>query len=203
MGGGRIKKKVKHISQFLGSRRVQTQTQPLPASAQPSTPSKRDRRGWTLSKQSGSNVPQSASGEHHPSFLSRLVSALSPGRSPTNANLPGLDAPATNIFPTDSIPTPQHPIGAYSGPTQSIPLDDDSSIASDLGEEGEPDDQDGVHGNYHHVSCIRPPYVTMLMPCSLPHDHTSSFSWVTPSSRVICWMNAKHPHSRLDAPNAR
>ena len=154
MGGGRIKKKVKRVAQYLGSKRVQTETQGLAASAHPSTPSKKDTRGWTLnaSKQSGSNVPQSSEGEPSSSFLSKLLAALSPRRTPTNANLAGPEALSTTIFPTDYVPPSQLPIPPFSGPSESIGHDDATSIASDMGEEGEPDDQDGVHGNYHHVS---------------------------------------------------
>lgn len=118
-----------------------------------------DTRGWTLrnSKQSGSKVVQSAPGEPLPSFISKFSSAFSPGRTPTNAKLADPDALATNIFPTDPIPTAQLPEAPFSGPTECIPHDDASSIASDMSEEGEPDDQDGVHGNYHHVGCLYPP----------------------------------------------
>ena len=148
MGGERKKvKKLKRVSDIISTRRVQTSTS-LQTNLQPSTPTKKDTRGWKWNSPRKSQIQATGTTTRTlPSLFSSLVEALSPSRNGRRAHAgSNVVAPQTDA----SVPT-YKPSGFDYRPDPS-PADDGDSIACELGDDAEPDDQDGVKGNYHHVS---------------------------------------------------
>ncbi|KAI1782668.1 hypothetical protein LXA43DRAFT_1103603 [Ganoderma leucocontextum] len=142
MGGGRqITKKLKRVTDVLGSKRVQTQAQ---ASVPHSTPTKKDTRRWNWGTPRRSQLPVTGSTTQPlPSLFSRLTAALSPARPPPPPPSQGPIVLSSDL----SAPGP-----AWAEFTLPAGANDADSIASDLRDEAEPDDGDGVDGNYHHPS---------------------------------------------------
>ncbi|KAI1788225.1 hypothetical protein LXA43DRAFT_895044 [Ganoderma leucocontextum] len=161
MGGGqKITKKLKRVTDVLGSKRVQTQRQPQ-ATPLPSTPSKKDTRGWNWGTPRRTQVPTTSphptATQPLPSLFSYLVSALSPSRNaatvPTAPDLAQSTAHSSDLLhPSALAPHLTDPFPAFEASPDPSPADDADSIASGLHDETEPDDQDGVDGNYHHPS---------------------------------------------------
>ncbi|EJF55675.1 hypothetical protein DICSQDRAFT_184244 [Dichomitus squalens LYAD-421 SS1] len=172
MGSGTVKKKLKRVTDVLTSKRVQK-----PATAAPSTPTKKDTRGWQWHTP---RRPQGRADCGHsqplPALIGFLAAALSPrpkasapatsrsqpasspGHPPLSEVAPCCDFVAPSVPLAASVPTPSDHT-----PTETTTLDtspdhqptvqdgDADSIDSRL-DDDDVDDQDGVHGNYHHPS---------------------------------------------------
>lgn len=90
-----------------------------------------------------SNPPHHIPYTHHPSHPDLQLSSAHSDASDF-IDYDGTHEPDAAMRPSSPPPAPTVP---------SRPAEDDaSSINSDLDEEGEPDEQDGVAGNYHLVS---------------------------------------------------
>ena len=224
MGPGTVKKKLKHVAEVLTSKRVRK-----PASAVPSTPTKKDTRAWEWHTPRRSQGPASPSRPRPvqplPALLS-FLSALSP-RSKTTARAtqpplnPTCEHDAATPFTSDPLSAAPFTGNPPSGPftfTAPIPsvsftspvhtssfgsprtayrsafVHDADAETIDLGlnEDADPDDQDGVDGNYHHVS------PESLVVISLRLTHVSPQRGLRSSSnsgarfsRGTSWTNAK------------
>ncbi|KAI1787177.1 hypothetical protein LXA43DRAFT_896623 [Ganoderma leucocontextum] len=153
MGGGRqITKKLKRVADVLGSKRVETKAQTTPI---PSTPTKKDTRGWHWGTPRRPHAPvspgQPSTAPSLPSLFSSLVAAISP-RHKTATTRNALSQTDNPTLPSDFFFTHGADFEIPATHTPPHPANDDDSIASHLPEEGDPDDQDGVDGNYHHPS---------------------------------------------------
>ncbi|KAI1784958.1 hypothetical protein LXA43DRAFT_900780 [Ganoderma leucocontextum] len=155
MGGGTaVKKKIKRVTDFLGSKRVQATT-----SSQPSTPTKKASRAWDWGTPRRSVAePSTERSQPLPALLSLLTAALSPhskSRPPPAQTGPPPTTPAIHTPPS----RPGFcPCETYRDDTSAV-FDDSATCATDaasdhseLEDEGEPDVQDGVDGNYHAPS---------------------------------------------------
>lgn len=181
-GGGRVLKKIKRVKEVLGFKRVPSKTD----KEESCSPMKKDTRGWlwkstTKTAVGPGNVPHI--GLQSTASFSTFVDTIAPGNSLPTAH-PTAPTPvshtavplshahflASSGFPTD----PPHPTQL---PQDLSPAeyDAESDVSESDDEAAEPDDQDGVAGNYHHVSLLRdlyhPPTLTV---CSHQPVHTNS-----------------------------
>ena len=148
MTGQRKKvKKLKRVSDIISTQCVQTSSS-LQTNPQPSTPTKKDTRGWKWNSPRRSQTQATGmTTQMLPGLFSSLISALSPSRnSPLAHTALNAVAPKTHT----SVPMYQPP--AFDYHPDPSPTNNGDSIACELEDEVEPDDQDGVKGNYHHVS---------------------------------------------------
>lgn len=198
---------------MLVPKRVRPQA---PTTQQPTTPSKKDARQWHWGSPGKKQPPIiTASDQPLPSLLSRLAVAFSPNRkAATTESGPSPSAPADTLPSTAPTLHQPNPAPAFNTISDFHHINNNEPLTSDEGEEADPDEEDGIHRNYHHVRIhimrYKDPALTF---CSLRQGLTNSFSLDTlfwpetsltnkklrphPShAQVVLLRTNPHPHTQ-------
>ena len=153
-----VKKKIKRVAKFIGSKKVQAKM-----TLQPSTPTKKDTRGWEWNMPCCSGVLPpltSAPSQPLPALLSLLTAALSPllklRPSSTPSNLPASRSAGHHTSSPAGLCSCNEPSNdsSITFTTTAPKAMDDVGDCSNLEKKGKLDILDGVDGNYHAVHLL-------------------------------------------------
>lgn len=146
------------------------------------TPLKKDTRRWHWGSP-GKAQPTVLTLSTQPllSLLSHLAVALSPNCKMTIIN-PGPSPGMPHNSHLQTIPSfhKTNPAPIFNTFLDICPAKDGKAPTLDKGEGADPDEEDSIHGNCHHVRVgVKHYHDVTLTFCSLPQGLTSSFSWDT------------------------